>query len=66
MPEQAFRNEMTTGMSAPPMGTTLAMPSTSPATMSNQKMTGLPPAATHTPRATARAASAASPYLWPG
>ncbi len=66
IPENEFRKEMTTGMSAPPMGSTRTTPSTSATATSTQNTVGPAPATTQTARPSARAASAASPTRWPG
>src|SRR6266545_3131838 len=65
-PVNAFSNEMTTGMSAPPIGRTKRIPKSAAAptiATSTQKLT---PAIAQAPRPTALANSAALTTCWPG
>ncbi len=66
-PVNAFSREITTGMSAPPIGNTNATPRTSPRIRSGTKMIGIDEIAIrYTASATIASASAPLTICWPG
>ncbi len=64
-PVKAFSSEITTGMSAPPIGSTTALPSSAADSSSTMKRTSeCSPAAIATPQASAISSSSRLTYCW--